>query len=209
MAALPGFVVAVVLISASPGPAMTLVLRRASVLGFRSAIATVAGLEVGLYAWALVVAAGFATVVGASPVAYVALQVIGTCVLLYLGGKALWAAASPGSPAAGAVPAGSGDTRPLRLFSEGLLVQLANPKAAMFLLALYPQFVPPGRPLFATTALLGLLQVGIETVLYGALAAGVAKAGTWLRRPRTKQWLEGVSGLVLLALAVRLALSSR
>ena len=45
-------------------------------------------------------------------------------------------------------------------------MQLANPKAAVFMIAFYPQFVPAEGPVFATTALLGLLQITIETVLY-------------------------------------------
>jgi len=55
-------------------------------------------------------------------------------------------------------------------------VQLANPKAAVLMLALYPQFVPPDRPRFVTTSLVALLQVTIETALYLGLAAGVGRA---------------------------------
>jgi len=82
---LPAFVVAVVLISASPGPAMALILRRAALHGFRATVATVLGLEVGLYLWALAAAGGFAVIVAASEVAYLVLRVVGAGVLLYLG----------------------------------------------------------------------------------------------------------------------------
>ena len=70
-------------------------------------------------------------------------------------------------------------------FGEGFLVQLANPKAAVFMIAFYPQFVPSTGPVFATTAVLGLLQITLETALYLGLAAGVARAGGWFRRPRS------------------------
>jgi threonine/homoserine/homoserine lactone efflux protein len=89
------------------------------------------------------------------------------------------------------------------------VVQLANPKAAVFMIAFYPQFVPADRPLFATTAVLALLQVALETVLYLSLAAGVARAGSWFRRRRVRQWLETVSGTVLVGLGIRVAASSR
>ena len=79
-------------------------------------------------------------------------------------------------------------------------MQLANPKAAVFMIAFYPQFVPADGPVFATTALLGLLQITIETGLYLALAAGVARAGSWFRRPRIRRRLEAVSGTVLIGL---------
>jgi AcrR family transcriptional regulator len=91
---------------------------------------------------------------------------------------------------------------------EGLLVQLANPKAAVFMLAFYPQFVPAQAPLFATTAALALLQVAIETVLYLGLAAGVARTGAWFRRPVVRRRMEALSGGVLIALGARVAVDA-
>ena len=89
---LPAFVVAVLLISASPGPAMALILRRTALHGMRTAVPLVIGLELGLYLWALAAAAGFAALVAASEAAYWALKVVGACVLVYLGLRA-WLAA--------------------------------------------------------------------------------------------------------------------
>src|SRR3954447_21658122 len=89
---LPAFAVAVLLISASTGPAMALILRRTALHGMRTAVPLVLGLELGLYLWALAAAAGFAALVAASEAAYWALKVIGACVLVYLGIRA-WLAA--------------------------------------------------------------------------------------------------------------------
>jgi len=89
LSSLPTFALAVLLISASPGPAMALILRRAALHGFRGAVPTVLGLEVGLYLWALAAAAGFATLVAASEVAFTVLRVVGAGVLLLLGTRAL------------------------------------------------------------------------------------------------------------------------
>jgi threonine/homoserine/homoserine lactone efflux protein len=75
-------------------------------------------------------------------------------------------------------------------------------------IAFYPQFVPVDRPLFATTAVLALLQVAVETAFYLGLAAGVARAGAWFRRPRIRARLEAVSGTVLVALGLRMAVAS-
>jgi threonine/homoserine/homoserine lactone efflux protein len=88
------------------------------------------------------------------------------------------------------------------------MVQLANPKAAMFMIAFYPQFVPADMPLFTTAAALALLQVALEIVLYLALAAGVARAGAWFRRPAVRRRLDAVSGAVLVGLGVRVAATS-
>ncbi|MBY9074197.1 LysE family translocator [Nocardioides sp. WL0053] len=216
---LPAFVLAVVLISASPGPAMALILRRAALYGFRGAVPTVLGLELGLYLWALAAGAGFAALVAASEAAYLVLRVLGAGVLLYLGLRA-WRGAwrirrarTTGGPQAAERPSGpagvpvAGGCGPVRAFTEGTVVQLANPKAAVFLMAFYPQFVPADQPLFTATAALALLQVTLETMLYLGLAAGVARAGAWFRRPRVRQRLEVVSGAVLVALGLRVASS--
>ncbi len=214
VASLPAFLLAVLLISASPGLAMALILRRAALRGFRAAVPTVLGLELGLYVWALLAAAGFAALVAASEVAFLVLRVVGAVVLVGLGVQA-WRAAWRQRRGAtvvddDVVPAAAAGRRGWwTALGEGLLVQLANPKAAVFMIAFYPQFVPADRPLVATTALLALVQVVVETVLYLSLAAGVARAGAWFRRRRVRQALEAVSGTVLVGLGVRVAVTSR
>jgi threonine/homoserine/homoserine lactone efflux protein len=214
VASLPAFVAAVILISASPGPAMALTVRRATTGGWRGAVPTVLGLEAGLYVWALAAAAGFAALVAASEVAFLVLRVVGAAVLLFLGARALLAArrhrhGSTADTGAGAPPERPAGRARARAFGEGALVQLANPKAAVLMLALYPQFVPPDRPLFLTTSLLALLQVAIETALYLGLAAGVGRAGAWFQRPHIRRRVDTVTGTVLVGLGLRVAAARR
>lgn len=208
VALLPGFVVAVLLISASPGPAMALIFRRAALHGLRAAVPTVLGLEVGLYIWALCAGAGLAALVAASEVAFVVLRVAGAIFLIYLGVKAWRTAWRNPAPAEEALPP-MGRQGWWKAFGEGVVVMLANPKAAVFMVAFYPQFVPADRPLLATTALLAAAQVLIETAFYLTLAAAVGRAGAWFRRPRIRRRLEAVSGTVLVALGLRLATTTR
>jgi threonine/homoserine/homoserine lactone efflux protein len=211
VASLPAFVAAVILISASPGPAMALTVRRATTGGWRGAVPTVLGLEAGLYVWALAAAAGFAALVAASEVAFLVLRVVGAAVLLFLGARALLAARRHRHGGTADTGAGAPPERPARAraFGEGALVQLANPKAAVLMLALYPQFVPPDRPLFLTTSLLALLQVAIETALYLGLAAGVGRAGAWFQRPHIRRRVDTVTGTVLVGLGLRVAAARR
>jgi threonine/homoserine/homoserine lactone efflux protein len=221
VSSLPAFVIAVLLISASPGPAIALILRRASLRGFAAAVPTVLGLEAGLYLWALAAAGGLAALVAASEVAFVVLRVVGAAVLFYLGFTAWRSAwrerrARPQPEPSDTAPDGSGSATGERsprgwwtAFGEGAVVQLANPKAAAFMIAFYPQFVPADRPLLATTALLALLQVALEICVYLTLAAAVGRAGAWFRRPAVRRRLDAVSGTVFIALGVRVAASSR
>jgi threonine/homoserine/homoserine lactone efflux protein len=206
-ASLPAFLGAVLLISASPGPAMALVVRRAALRGLRGAVPTVLGVELGLYVWALFAGAGLAALVAASRFAFVALRVLGAAVLIYLGVRA-WR--SRGDVEAGEEAVAVAWRRSWTgSFTEAAVVQLANPKLAVFMIAFYPQFVPASGPVFVTTALLGLVQVGVEIPLYLGLAAGVARAGAWFRRPRIRRRFEALSGAVLIGLGVRVAVATR
>jgi threonine/homoserine/homoserine lactone efflux protein len=204
---LPAFLLAVVLISASPGPAMALIFRRAALRGTRAAVPTVLGLEAGIYLWALAAGAGLAAVVAASEVAYTVLRVAGAIVLIVLGLRA-WRAAwrDSGEPDP---PVAVGVHSPRGSFFEGLAVQLANPKAAVFMFSFYPQFVPQDAPVLLWTAGLAVLQVLVETALYLGLAAAVGRASAWFRRPRVRRRLEAVSGTVLIGLGLRVAATSR
>lgn len=199
------FLVAVLVVTATPGPAMALIIRRAGLQGFRPAIATVLGLELGLFTWAVLAGLGLAALVAASEIAHLALRVTGAAVLLWLGIRALLAVRRDdgvAEPAARRSP-------PWQAFGEGLLVQLANPKAAVFVLALYTQLVPSDARVLQTVLLLALLQVALETALYLGLAAAVGSAGVWFRRSCVRRALDGVSGTVLVALGLRVAVTAR
>ena len=209
LSSLPAFVVAVVLISASPGPAMALIVRRSALRGVGGAVPTVLGLEAGLYVWALAAAAGLAALVAASEVAYVVLRVAGAAFLLYLGVKAWRSAFRKPAEDVPEAPTTAPATRWWAAFGEGAVVMLANPKAAAFMIAFYPQFVPADRPMFATTAVLALFQVALETLLYLTLAAAVGRAGAWFRKPKIRRRLDAISGTVLVGLGVRMAVESR
>jgi threonine/homoserine/homoserine lactone efflux protein len=206
---LPAFLLAVVLIAATPGPAMVLILQRAGAHGFRAAIPTVLGLELGLFLWALAAGTGMAALVAASETAFLVLRVAGAIFLVYLGLKAIrsgWRLRGrDGVEALPRVDAPRGH----RAFTEGLIVQLANPKAAVFLFAFYPQFVPADGPVLLATVTLGVIQVSLETALYLGLAYAVGSASAWFSRRSVRRRLDYVSGAVLIALGARVALTSR
>jgi threonine/homoserine/homoserine lactone efflux protein len=208
LSSLPAFSLAVLLISLAPGPAMALILRRAALRGVSGTMPTVLGLELGMFVWALFAGAGFAALVAASEAAYLVLRVVGAAVLLVLGVRAWRAAWNDRGQVAPETPVqASTGRRWWAAFGEGALVQLANPKAAILMLAFYPQFVPVDGPVFLTTALLGTVQVLLELVFYLALTAGVARASAWFRRPRIRRRIEAVTGTVLVALGLRVAVS--
>jgi threonine/homoserine/homoserine lactone efflux protein len=205
---LPAFFAAVALISAVPGPAVALLIRRCSFGGFRAGVPIVLGLETGLYLWILAAGAGLAALVATSHIAYLVLRVVGAAVLLVLGVQALRAARrgeyDAQLPATRVLPRGRRGG-----FAMGLITNAANPKAAVFTFAFYPQFIPAGYPLLPTAAALGLLQIILEIGIYLGLAALVGRVRTWFAQARVRRRLDAMCGTVLVALGVRVATESR
>src|SRR4051812_37232435 len=160
---LPAFAVAVLLISASPGPAMALMLRRTALHGMRTAVPLVLGLELGLYLWALAAAAGFAALVAASEAAYWALKLVGACVLVFLGVRAWLAAWRARQGAARAEPPADGGARAhSRRSPRGWSSSWPTRRRRCSWSPSTRSSWPSSEPLFRTTAVLALLQVCIE-----------------------------------------------
>ncbi len=184
------------LLAMTPGPDMALVLRN-SVRGGRAAgFRTMAGISVGLIGWGLATALGVAAVLAASATVFTALKIVGGAYLVYLGLQTLWALRRGERVDHGA---GAAKGSPFR---QGLVTNLLNPKLAVFFTTLLPQFISPDDPYLAKSILLALLFTAIGLAwltLYVLIVDAVARS----RRFRVA--VEAVSGVVLVALGLRLA----
>jgi threonine/homoserine/homoserine lactone efflux protein len=213
---LPVFVLAVLLLAAVPGPAVAVLVRRSAAEGLGGAFPLVLGLESGLYFWILAAGAGLAALVTTSYLAYDVLRIVGCTVLLLLGLQA-WRAAlrhrrdeADGAIDVTALPAARWRLSGRRgSYALGLATNVANPKAAVFVFAFYPAFLPHGYPLLPTAAGLGLLQISVETVFYLAMAALVARASRWFGSSAVRRGLDAVCGTVLVSLGLRVAIEAR
>src|SRR5919107_1730532 len=156
-----------VLVSLVPGPATALVVRSAAVHGRREAFQTVLGNSTGILGWALASVLGISALVAASEAAFTTLRALGAIVLIWLGVQAL--RGSKGEP--GSV------LRPARKpYAQGLLTSAANPKLAVFFIALFPQFVPDGAPVLPYTLAMAALLIAVDLVYFSLLALVVARA---------------------------------
>ncbi|HVK24106.1 MAG TPA: LysE family translocator [Actinokineospora sp.] len=192
------FLLASFVLAMVPGVGTAMLLKQSIRGGRRGALATMAGMEVGVAVWAVAAGLGLSVLLVASEYAYQALRVIGVAVLVWFGLKALF---GRHDHTADDVPtSGSG-------FRAGLLVNLANPKLAVFAISFLPQFVTPDAPRWVLLALAGLWVV-IDTVWYLMVIALLGKVMGWLRRSTVRTRLERFSGAVLIALGIRLALES-
>ncbi|CAL9649483.1 Homoserine_homoserine lactone efflux protein [Actinosynnema sp. ALI-1.44] len=194
---LAAFAAASFLIALSPGPGTALVLRQ-SVRGRAGALATVAGMEVGVAVWAVAAALGLSVLLTASEIAYHGLRVAGAAYLIYLGVSSLVKAGAPlpdGSPARHA-------------FRSGLVVNLANPKLGVFALSFLPQFLPPGAGRDALLVF-ALVWVVVDTLWYLVVVGVLDRVRGLLSRTRVRRAVERVSGAVLVGLGLRLVLDPR
>ena len=197
---LASFLLAVALLAMVPSPATALVIRRCVLKGPRAALPLIAGFEVGMFAWAVASALGIAALTATSKTAYVLLTAVGAGVLVVLGVRA-WRSARR-LPEVGGNERGTGSGA-WRAAGAGAAINLANPTAAAFAFAFYPQFVPHGADVLRSTLLLALLQVVVDASWYLIVAVAVGKAMTVLNRTETGRRLERVVATVLVTLGVR------
>lgn len=193
------FVPVAVLLSVTPGPGMALVVRNAAVGGTGAAAQTTVGSSIGVGVWAVLSALGVSALIAASELAFVGLKIAGVAVLVWFGVQALFGngeATAAGDPAR-------------RDFASGLLTALANPKLAVFFLALFPQFIPDSAPVLPYALAMAAILVAADFVCYVSLGAAVARASRSLASSRLARRVERLTGAVLLALAGRLAYETR
>lgn len=200
-----GFVAVVALIVVVPGPDMALVLQNGLAHGRRAALETAFGINAGLMVWAVLAALGIAAVLHASATAFTLLKLAGAAYLVWLGLRALVAAWRDGAAPGHAV------TRRSRLspYRQGLVTNLLNPKIALVFTTLIPQFVDAGDDAVAQTLVLAGVFIAIGLVWLTSYALLVSRVGVVLRRERVRRALNAVSGAVLTALGVRVALGDR
>ncbi|HEX6507028.1 MAG TPA: LysE family translocator, partial [Chloroflexota bacterium] len=207
---LAAFVVVSVLLILAPGPDMALVTRNTLLGARRSGLFTALGVVTGLTIWSLAAALGLAALLRASEPAFVTVKLVGAAYLVFLGARTLYGAITSRqskSPEGDQVPRqrlGS-----VSAFRQGVISNLGNPKIAVFFTSFLPQFVGHGGPNFLSLFLLGLLFCVLTLLWLTSYAHIVARAGDFLRRPRVRRALEGMTGVVLLAFGLRLATEHR
>ena len=199
------FVVASLVLIATPGQDMMIVMSRSIAQGPLAGIATAAGVSVGLVGHTMLATLGLGALLRTSEWLFTALKLVGAAYLLYLGLTMIFA--KHDAIALGTAPRRSA----LRLFVDGAVSNLSNPKIAIFYFAFLPQFVAPGAAHPALTIFaLGLAFAGLTFVVKAPIGVSAGALSAWLRaRPGVLRWLFRSSGAVLVGLSVRLALERR
>ncbi|KAA3628843.1 MAG: LysE family translocator [Proteobacteria bacterium] len=194
------FVVAVLAMQTMPGPDMVMVIARGVGQGRRIALCCVGGFAAAGLIQVPALALGVATLFQTSALSYAALQYAGAAYLIYVGVRFLLDSSKPPTTFGGDPRSG------WSAFYQGFWNNLLNPKVLVFMLALLPQFVDPGRGSVAVQlAILGLTMKACGFLVNGAVAMLSGAAGDRLSRyQHLFRWQQRLVGSVLVALGLRL-----
>jgi threonine/homoserine/homoserine lactone efflux protein len=180
------FVAAALALLLVPGPAVVYVVARSVSGGRLTGLVSVLGVELGTLLHVLFAAAGLSAIVASSAAAFSVVKWLGAAYLVYLGLRQIFGRGNGDDQA----PPSRRDETYVRVFYQSVLVQVLNPKVALFFLAFLPQFVDPSRGaawtqvaiLGATLALLGMFTDGLYALLGGTAGGWIRARGLGLRR---------------------------
>jgi homoserine/homoserine lactone efflux protein len=195
------FVTTETILCLTPGPAVLFVLSSALRFGARKSIASSLGILAANTSYFILSATGVGALLLTSYNLFFAIKWIGAGYLIFLGLRALFGKANVLAPPHGALP----ERGRWRLFTDGFVLQVSNPKAIVFFSALLPQFIDPRSAVTPQIAILAVTSIVIEFfVLLGyGLAAG--QASTWARQPQYVNWTNRVAGTFLIGAGAGLA----
>lgn len=200
------FLAAAVVLNISPGPDLIYILSRTIAQGTKVGLASAAGVCSGAVVHVLAAAFGLSAVLAASATAFSIMKYVGAAYLLYLGIQAL---NSQGGVLEITAEKETAAVTPWRAFRQGVLVDVLNPKAAIFFMAFLPQFVRPERGnSSAQLVVLGLLVILVAIIVESLFVLAAARSTNFFRRnPKATAWLDRALGTVFIALGIRLALT--
>ncbi len=200
------YLAAAIGLSLTPGPNGLLSLTHGACFGVRPTVSTVLGGALGFFLLVAASLAGLGALLAASEQAFTVAKWLGAGYLVYLGLR-VWRAPAPQIPSGPQARAGQDAARPLRMFNQGFLVAVSNPKGLIFFAAFLPQFMVPETPFALQLLVFGGTFVAVE-VLYELLLAGLAqRIAPWLARHG--RWFNRAAGGAFVGIGAVLTTASR
>ena len=191
------------LLAVTPGPDMAVVTKNALAHGHRGVVLTTTGIAFALSIWVTGTAVGLSALLRTSGELLFVLKLVGAVYLAYLGVRTLLESRHrPADLLANAPPPAPAHA----IFRQGFLSAISNPKLGVFFVTFLPQFVASGQAVLPRLFELGLIFALIGwtwMVAYGLL---ITRVRDFITAPRVRQWMQRVTGVVLLGFGARLAL---
>jgi threonine/homoserine/homoserine lactone efflux protein len=203
IARLSFFITASVVLLLTPGPAVLYIITRSVEQGRRAGLVSVLGIEAGGLFHVVAAAVGLSAILLSSALAFDIVKYLGAAYLIFIGIRTLRAKDAPTG-----IKIARKSHR--QLFTQGVIVNILNPKLALFFFAFLPQFVDPARGAVGLQFLiLGLIFVGIATITDSGYAIAAGTAGGWLQRnPHFQRIQRYVAGTVYIGLGITAAFTS-
>jgi len=197
------FVGVSLLLAVTPGPDMAVVTKNALAHGRRGVLLTTSGIGLALVIWVTATAVGLSALLRTSGEVLFALKIVGALYLAYLGVRTLFESRQqPGDLLAGTAPAAPAHA----VFRQGFLSAISNPKLGVFFVTFLPQFVLPGQAVLPRLLELGVTFAVIGWLWMNVYGLFVTRLRDVITAPRVRQWMQRVTGVVLLGFGARLAL---
>lgn len=202
------YLVAITLLTITPGVDTMMVLRNTLRGGAKDGLVSSLGICLGLFVHATLSAVGISAILLYSATAFTVLKTIGACYLLWLGFsgiKSFWYAryhAQESTPTHTTFNA-------WRSLREGFLSNVLNPKAIIFYMAFLPQFIDPSHSALGQSLFLALLHFMVGTLWQGILVYMICSANRFMLSPKVRQSLDLFSGVVMLLLGLRLLMEKQ
>lgn len=204
------FLLFVIVLTITPGPDIAVGLRNSVRGGSAAMWWTGIGCCVGLLVHATASVIGLSALLAASATAYAIVKAAGAVYLVWLGASALWKSWRDrhAQPETTPVPETRTGLTRRTAFRQGLISNLLNPKIVLLFLTLLPQFISPGEPRAATSMMLTLVFIAVALVWWSLLSLLVGQVRVLMTKRRVRLVLERVTGTVLVAVGVRLAVDT-
>lgn len=189
------FALTAFLIELTPGPNMVWLALLSARKGRRAGFAATAGIALGLAVLAMAAVFGLARIIAQYPALYQAMCLAGVAFMVWLAWDA-WR-----DPAAQAGWADSGGTASTFAFRRGLVINLLNPKAALFFLTVMPNFIDPQSTITGQYLLLSIIYLAIASAVHVILVLGGERLGKWVLQEAHSRAVRAGSALALLGVA--------
>lgn len=190
----------------SPGPAVMCSIAQSTRHGFRSSLVGIAGLQLGSSLLFIGIALGLGTLLANATIAFRVLRAFGAIYLFYLGARLIGSSFQARSVRESQPTASVAHQS---LFVQGLLIQLTNPKALLFVSALLPQFVDSHRSVPLEILILLVATIVIDTVVLSSYAYFAQRGIRSFRTSRFYGWIKRVLGAALVFFGLRLLVSQK
>ncbi|MGM3175508.1 LysE family translocator [Dickeya lacustris] len=203
------FILSGILLNIMPGPDSLLIMTNSASRGWRVGSAAALGIGSGTLVHVLAAALGLSAILATSAAAFTVVKVLGAAYLIYMGVQALLAKATLSASAL--TPASPLLLSKRKVYWQGFLTNVLNPKVALFFLAFVPQFIDPQTPQKALAFIvLGLIFNTSGMLWYHFLAVSTAMASHRLKvNTAVRFWLNKTIGALFISLGVKLALSAK